>query len=72
MTSRKASSQNNSHPSQRKSRLHVTEQERQRMIAEAAYYNAEHRGFMRGDPEQDWFLAVAQIERQLHSNTRID
>lgn len=67
MTSRKASSQSKSQPSRSKGRPQITEQERQRMIAEAAYYNAEHRGFMRGDPEHDWFLAVDQIERQLHS-----
>ena len=27
------------------------------MIAEAAYYKAEHRGFAGGNPEQDWWEA---------------
>ena len=67
MTSQKASSQKKSQSSRQKINPVISQQERQRMIAEAAYYNAEHRGFQRGDPEQDWFLAEGQIERQLHS-----
>jgi hypothetical protein len=30
------------------------------MIAEAAYFHAERRGF-RGDPTQDWIAAEAEI-----------
>jgi len=45
----------------------ISEEERERMIAEAAYFNAEHRGFMPGDPKQDWLLAEKQIDQQLHS-----
>ncbi len=35
------------------------------MIAEAAYYIAESRGFQGGDPVQDWLTAEAQIEQLL-------
>lgn len=35
------------------------------MIAEAAYYKAEHRGFAGGNPEQDWWDAEKEIEALL-------
>lgn len=38
---------------------------REKMISEAAYYLAEHRSFMGGDPEQDWVEAEEQIDRLL-------
>lgn len=34
---------------------------RDHMIAEAAYFMAEHRGFQGGDPVQDWLEAEAEI-----------
>ena len=43
----------------------ITAEQRQHMIAEAAYYLAEHRGFNSGDPSQDWLEAEAEIERRL-------
>jgi hypothetical protein len=33
------------------------------MIAEAAYFRAERRGFQRGDPLDDWLQAEAEIDR---------
>lgn len=41
----------------------VTADERQRMIAEAAYFRAEARGFRDGDPLEDWLVAEAEIDR---------
>ena len=38
----------------------------QEMIAVAAYYRAEHRGFHEGDPVADWLEAEAEIEKMLH------
>jgi hypothetical protein len=35
------------------------------MIAEAAYYRAEHRDFVGGDPHQDWLAAEADIDARL-------
>ena len=35
------------------------------MIAEAAYYHAERRGFMGGDMDEDWSLAEAEIDSML-------
>lgn len=43
----------------------ITLAQRERMIAEAAYYRAEHRGFQGGDPQQDWLEAEAEINRML-------
>jgi hypothetical protein len=43
--------------------------ERQRWIAEAAYYRAEHRGFSGGDPVEDWLAAEAEIDQKLSSVT---
>ena len=40
--------------------------DRYRMIATAAYYRAEQRGFMGGDPVQDWLAAEAEISRLYH------
>jgi hypothetical protein len=38
---------------------------RQKMIATAAYYIAEQRGFAPGHEEDDWYRAQAAVDRQL-------
>ena len=38
---------------------------REQMIAEAAYYRAEQRGFVPGHEMADWLLAESDIERAL-------
>jgi hypothetical protein len=38
---------------------------RERLIAMAAYYRAERRGFAPGGELQDWYEAAAEIDRQL-------
>jgi hypothetical protein len=43
----------------------VTPEERARMIAEAAYYLAERRGFAPGHELEDWLAAEAEIDREL-------
>lgn len=43
----------------------VTPEERYHMIAEAAYYIAERRGFLGGDLEADWLEAEREIDRKL-------
>ena len=43
----------------------VTSIERQQMIAEAAYYRAERRGFNGGDAVRDWCEAEAEIDARL-------
>ncbi|HZP85248.1 MAG TPA: DUF2934 domain-containing protein [Burkholderiales bacterium] len=35
----------------------------QRMVAEAAYFRAERRGFANGTPEQDWLEAEEEVRR---------
>ncbi len=40
----------------------ITAEERWRMVAEAAYFIAEKRGFQNGDPAQDWIEAEKQID----------
>ncbi|MEQ6341557.1 MAG: DUF2934 domain-containing protein [Gammaproteobacteria bacterium] len=42
----------------------VIPSERHAMIAEAAYYRAEQRGFT-GDPHMDWLEAEAEIDKML-------
>ena len=66
MANMKANAPTKSSTSEQKTVL-ITEQEREHMIAEAAYYNAMHRGFQQADPERDWFLAEKQIDQQLNS-----
>ncbi len=41
----------------------MTAEERYRMIAVVAYYRAEKRGFIGGDPAQDWVDAEAEVEK---------
>ena len=43
----------------------ITPEQRQHMIAEAAYYRAEQRSFQGGDPQQDWLEAEAEIDHML-------
>lgn len=43
----------------------ISPDERHRMIALAAYYRAEQRGFMNGDPLQDWLEAEAEVTTRL-------
>ncbi len=40
----------------------LSEADRQQMIATAAYYRAEKRGFDNGDEMQDWLEAEAEAE----------
>lgn len=44
----------------------ISSEERHRLIAEAAYYRAERRGFANGDPVADWLAAEAEIEGRLN------
>lgn len=46
----------------------ITAQERERMIAAAAYYRAECRGFAPGRELEDWLEAEAEIDRQLNDS----
>ncbi|HUY03773.1 MAG TPA: DUF2934 domain-containing protein [Rhodocyclaceae bacterium] len=41
--------------------------QREQMIAVAAYFRAERRGFLGGDPNADWLEAEAEIDRALRS-----
>lgn len=47
----------------------VSPEERNRTVAEAAYYIAEHRGFTEGSPLEDWCAAEAQIDAMLSRRT---
>jgi hypothetical protein len=44
----------------------LSPEERHQMIAEAAYYRAQQRGFLGGDPLQDWIEAEAEVATRLH------
>jgi len=50
--------------------MQVTPEQRYHMIAEAAYFHAERRGFGGGDPGLDWREAEAEIDRLLQSPWR--
>ena len=43
----------------------LTPQQWRSMVAEAAYFRAEHRGFVGGSQEQDWYAAEEEIRRGL-------
>jgi len=46
-------------------KVNVKVGQRQQMIAEAAYFRAERRGFNGGDPVRDWYEAEAEVDAQL-------
>jgi hypothetical protein len=43
----------------------IDQGERHQIIALAAYYRAEQRGFVNGDPLRDWLEAEAEVTRRL-------
>lgn len=43
--------------------IHVEADQRRSLIAEAAYFRAEHRGFQGGCPIEDWLEAEQEISR---------
>lgn len=45
--------------------MSLTPEQRYQMIAQAAYYRAERRGFIIGDTTQDWLDAEVEIDRIL-------
>jgi|AMWB02.1.fsa_nt_gi DNA anti-recombination protein RmuC len=47
----------------------VTPEQRYRMIAEAAYFRTEKRGFVGGDAAQDWLEAEVEIDRILQQSS---
>ena len=47
------------------SRKSIRQDQRRKLIAEAAYLKAEHRGFRGGSAEQDWIAAEAEIDANL-------
>jgi hypothetical protein len=49
----------------------ISPEERYRMIAEAAYYRAQRRGFL-GDPLQDWLEAEVEVATKLGEIPRRD
>ena len=42
-----------------------TPEERRAMIATAAYFRAERRGFQGGNPAEDWMIATKEIDEML-------
>lgn len=43
----------------------LSDEQRYQMVAEAAYYNAEKRGFMAGSDIQDWLDAEKKVNASL-------
>ena len=48
----------------------VTPEQRLQMIAEAAYFRAEARGFAPGHETEDWLAAEAEVDRLLSGGSR--
>jgi predicted nucleic acid-binding Zn-ribbon protein len=47
----------------------VSEELRRQMVAEAAYFRAERRGFDSGDELDDWLEAEREVDAALHAGT---
>jgi hypothetical protein len=43
----------------------IDPQTRHDLIAQAAYFRAQHRGFMRGHEQQDWLAAEMEVDNAL-------
>ena len=43
----------------------ISSQQRKQMINEAAFYIAQSRGFIGGNPMDDWLQAEAEVDKQL-------
>lgn len=57
-------------PAARKSATPISAEMRERMIADAAYYKAENRGFGNGgDHVDDWFKAEAEIDAMINNKS---
>jgi hypothetical protein len=50
--------------------MEVSPEERHEMVAVAAYYRAESRGFLPGHEQEDWFEAAAVIDAMLETMRR--
>jgi len=50
--------------------LNVTPERRLQMIAEAAYFRAEARGFAPGHEMEDWLAAEVEVDRLLSGSRR--
>lgn len=50
-------------PSAIEQKMPVTPEQRYQMITESAYFRAEKRGFVGGDPSLDWLEAESEIDR---------
>lgn len=62
----KAASENNK-AAKGKTATPITPEQRYRMICDAAYFRAERRGFIGGNPADDWTAAEAEIDSLLLS-----
>ena len=58
-------SSNTPQTNQKRRAFTVTRAERERMIAENAYFRAEQRGFRGGDPKRDWREAEREIDERI-------
>lgn len=65
MTTRQSTATKTRKPVSREQDVHYDGEDIRRMIAEAAYYHAEKRGFQGGDMDADWYMAEAEIEAML-------
>jgi hypothetical protein len=45
--------------------IHVTAEQREQMVREAAYLRAQHRGYAGGSAEEDWYAAEQEIDALL-------
>jgi Protein of unknown function (DUF2934) len=45
--------------------IHVSPQQREQMIRDAAYFHAEKRGFAGASPQEDWLKAEQEVDRFL-------
>jgi hypothetical protein len=56
-------------PAQRNAKANIESGQWQEMVATAAYFRAEARGFRGGSPEQDWLEAESELKEKLRDHS---
>jgi hypothetical protein len=67
-TKRKTTTTKTTRTKKKAALIKVSDDQRLSMIAEAAYFKAEKRGFAGGNPVEDWLAAESEVDALLSNN----
>jgi BRCT domain type II-containing protein len=67
-TKRKTTASKSTRSRKKPASIKISDEQRLSMIAEAAYFKAEQRGFAGGNPVEDWLAAESEVDALLSDN----